>query len=235
MIRREHIWGIMPAAGVGSRMESDVPKQYLKLAGRTVIEHSIDLALSVENLQTLTVCLSPDDQFFYSCVSQHPRINTIEGGLTRADSVLNGLKSLVGFAQDTDWVIVHDAARPCLPKAILKSFIDRVIADGSGGIMAIQSKDTLKQSVGYEEHLEVDSTIDRSKIWQAQTPQMFRFAALKESLERCRAAAFEVTDEASALELAGHSVKLYQGSSQNIKITTPEDKDIAEFFLSREQ
>lgn len=232
MSNQENIWGIMPAAGIGSRMQSQVPKQYLTLAGKAVIEHSVDLLLSVPSLRLLTVCLSPGDVHFMETMSDRTRLATVDGGLTRADSVLNGLKSLVGSASERDWVIVHDAARPCLSKNTLNSFIEKVTDDGVGGIMAIQSKDTLKQGVSYEGQLEVESTIDRSKIWQAQTPQMFRFGALKESLERCRAAAFEVTDEASAVELAGHTVRLYEGSARNIKITTPEDKDIAEFFLS---
>jgi len=230
------IWGILPAAGVGARMGLKFPKQYLPLGDKTIIEHSIALMLSVSELDCLTVCLSAEDQHFshLNIDTGGDRLRTTLGGDTRAQSVLNGLLSIQTLTQPGDWVLVHDAARPCLTLAVLERLITSLKSDPVGGILALKSKDTLKQAnEGNQGAASISHTIDRSGIWQAQTPQMFRYRLLLEALEFCAEKNLEVTDEASALEYAGHSVKLIEGSAANIKVTNPEDQALAEFLLSR--
>lgn len=227
------LWAIVPAAGIGARMQSDLPKQYLPLAEKTMIEHTLERLLDCESLTRLVVCLSPNDtQFSTLAVATHSRIGTAIGGDTRAQSVLNGLAAIQADANDDDWVLVHDAARPCLSRQRLQFLLSEVQAESVGGLLAVPVKDTLKQALLDQPF--VSKTLDRSLIWQAQTPQMFRFGVLEDSLRRALDAKIEVTDEASAIEWGGHRVKLVEGSSRNIKITTPDDLVLAELLLKAE-
>ena len=231
------LWGVMPAAGAGTRMELGFPKQYLKIAGKTVIEHSIEVMLGLDELAQLTVCLSADDDRFSALRYDDERLSTTLGGETRAQSVLNGLIAIESQAEPNDWVLVHDAARPCLQPSMLEHLVVSLREEETGGILAIPAKDTLKLAGPSEQNDDqggplVIRTLDRSKVWLAQTPQMFRYKVLLSALNYCIENGLKVTDEASALEQAGYAVKLIAGSAANIKVTNPEDQRLAEFLLS---
>ncbi len=225
-------WGVMPAAGVGSRMGLDFPKQYLRVNDKAIIEHSIDRLLDDTNIERLIVCISPSDTYFAELRLTNSRMQSTLGGATRADSVLNGLTALHDLAEADDWVLVHDAARPCLEPAMLRNFIAEVQGDDVGGILAQPSKDTLKMASSEALEPRSQTTLDRTQIWQAQTPQMFRYGLLVKALGHCLSSGLDVTDEASAVEQLGHTVKLVPGTATNIKVTSPEDQRLAEFILS---
>ena len=215
-------WVVIPAAGIGSRMRADRPKQYLQLAGRTILEHTLDCFLDHPRLKGLMLSLAADDPFWPAlpCATD-PRIQRVEGGAERADSVLAGLLRLVELgAQEGDWVLVHDAARPNLARSDLDRLLAELADDPVGGLLAVPARDTLKR-IGADGR--VAETVDRSLIWQAYTPQMFRFAALHRALADALVAGVAVTDEASALEWAGQAPKLVEGRADNLKITRPED------------
>ncbi len=215
-------WLVIPAAGVGSRMRADRPKQYLQLAGRCILEHTLDCFLDHPQLKGLVLCLSVDDPWWPTLpAARDPRIQRAEGGNERADSVLNGLLRLLELgAQEGDWVLVHDAARPNLARQDLDQLLLELADDPVGGLLAVPARDTLKRA---DADGRVAGTVDRSLIWQAYTPQMFRFAALHQALADALVAGVAITDEASALEWAGQAPKLVEGRADNLKITRPED------------
>ncbi len=224
---------VVPAAGVGARMAADTPKQYLALAGRTLLEHSLAVLLGNPAIATIAVALHPADERAASlALLQDPRVRLTSGGAERADSVLAALDCLADHAADSDWVLVHDAARPCLPAADLQRLLTAVCDSGVGGILAEPMVDTVKQA---DADGRVQATLDRSQLWRAQTPQMFRLGELREALASALAAGTTVTDEASAMELAGHPVQLVRGSAANLKITVPEDLALAAWYLERQE
>lgn len=233
------VWCVVPAAGVGRRMGSAIPKQYLSLNERTVLEHTLDRLLSLPFIQQVHVSISKQDEYFPT-LNLSEQITVVEGGSERCDSVLNGLRAIAPDAGKNDWVLVHDAARCCVcpdnVKQLFDSVVDNVAADNSaigssddsvGGLLALPASDTLKQA---DNENRVVATVDRSTIWQAQTPQLFRFGLLLDALEKALEAGFPVTDEASAIEYLGYSPKLVVGRNDNIKVTAPEDLVLAEFI-----
>lgn len=217
-------WVIIPAAGIGSRMRADRPKQYLELAGRTLLEHTLDCFLDHPQLQGMVVSLAADDPWWPTlALAGDARIHRVDGGAERADSVLNGLLHLLERgARAEDWVLVHDAARPNLARSDLDHLLTELADDPVGGLLAVPARDTLKR-VGADGR--VAETVDRSVIWQAFTPQMFRFAALHRILADALVAGVAVTDEASAMEWAGQFPRLIEGRADNLKVTRPEDLD----------
>lgn len=220
-------WVIIPAAGSGSRMQNTVPKQYLEVLGKTIIEHTIDVFHNSSQIHQVMVCLPEGDSVFQKLdIAKSSKLAAVEGGSCRAQSVFKGLLAL--DASDDDWVLVHDAARPCFSAELLSKLITELADDKVGGIMAIPAKDTLKLA---DSDNRINTTVDRSTIWQAQTPQMFRFRLLKESLGSALKESVEVTDEASALESAGYQPRLVEGDTRNLKVTTPEDLVFVEFLL----
>lgn len=228
------IYAIIPAAGSGKRMRvasnSDFAKQYLSLCGRTILEHSLSTFISASVINGIVVCLASGDEYWsrLACAS-HAKIITTGGGETRAHSVLNGLFALSDIANDHDWVLVHDAARPCFNQDLLSRLINGIAHDEVGGILAVKAKDTLKLS---DHQDRTTQTLDRSNVWQAQTPQMFRYGLLKNTIQNALDKGAEITDEASAVELAGHSVKLIESDASNLKVTTTDDLPLAEFLLN---
>ncbi len=221
-------WSVVPAAGIGNRMGTSLPKQYLQLAGKTVLEQTLLRLLSESRLETVVVALSPEDRHWETIKHHFPaRIQTTEGGQERADSVLSGLKFLSDQANDDDWVLVHDAARPCVTRQEIARLIDRLKTDSVGGILALPLHDTLKKV----QQGVVETTIDRQTIWRALTPQMFRFGLLKSALEKAIETGVVVTDEASAIEQLGYKPKLVEGEPENIKITRSADLSLAAFYL----
>lgn len=226
-----NFWAVVPAAGVGKRMNADRPKQYLELAGKTVIEHTLLRLLSAEVFTAVVVAISEEDPYWPDLdVSVHKKIITAAGGKERADSVLSALKAIRTVASDDDWVLVHDAARPCITTIDIHHLIDSLKTDEIGGILALSSHDTLKSVQG--DNIIV-GTLDRSHIWRALTPQMFRYRLLKNALEADEGNA-AITDEASALELQGMQPKIVEGRPDNIKITRPEDLALAQFYMEHQ-
>jgi 2-C-methyl-D-erythritol 4-phosphate cytidylyltransferase len=203
-------------------MRADRPKQYLPLAGKSIIEHTLACFLEHPQLRAVVVSLAADDPYWpsLSC-ARDPRIQRADGGAERADSVLSGLLRLSELgAQAQDWVLVHDAARPNLARSDLNLLLGELAHDPVGGLLAVPARDTLKRA-GADGR--VQSTVDRSTIWQAFTPQMFRLGELQRALADALLAGVAITDEASAMEWAGQSPRLIEGRSDNLKVTRPED------------
>lgn len=215
-------WLIVPAAGIGARMQAGRPKQYLQVAGKSILEHTLAVFLNHPQLQRIVLPLSADDDGWpQTALAQDARILPVIGGAERADSVLAGLRALpaLGAAAD-DWVLVHDAARPLLQADDLQLLLDSLQDDPVGGLLACQARDTLKlaDSQGRSQR-----TLPREQIWHALTPQMFRLQPLQAALSAALAQGIAITDEASAMEWAGHAPRLVAGRSDNIKVTRPED------------
>ena len=215
-------WLVIPAAGVGARMAADRPKQYLEVAGRCILEHTLDCFLDHPGLLGVMVCLAVDDPYWPNlALASDPRIRRADGGRERADSVLAGLRALqlAGAAED-DWVLVHDAARPNLARSDLDRLLDTLATDPVGGLLAVPARDTLKRA---DAAGRVAQTVDRAVIWQAYTPQMFRLGDLRQALDAALAVGVPITDEASALEWVGKAPRLVEGRADNLKVTRPED------------
>lgn len=221
---------ILAAAGVGERMGRACPKQYLMLAGKPLIEHSLELFLAKSCIRGIMVVLAATDQYFVKLpVSNDRRVRTTLGGEQRYQSVHNGLCALQDSANAEDWVLVHDAARPCLHPDDLDHMLDLARDDFPGGLLATPVSDTLKQA---DAELKVAQTIPRTGLWRALTPQMFRYDLLTSALADALAAQVEVTDEAAAIERLGIKPVLVPGRSDNLKITYSSDLMLAEAILA---
>lgn len=224
-------WIIVPAAGIGTRMGTTKPKQYLSLAGKTVLEHTLERLLQVPNVAGIYVVLNANDTYWNSLsFAQSDRIHRVTGGAERCESVLNALEQIEVFASLNDWVLVHDAARPCVDTRNIVTLVEQLKAHPVGGILGVPVSDTLKRVNG----LLIDSTIDRKSLWQAQTPQMFRLGLLLNCLKRGLAEGKLITDESSALELFGYQPLMVLGRGDNIKITRPEDLAMAATILQQQ-
>lgn len=225
-----NVIAIVPAAGIGSRMGSNIPKQYLPLANQTILACTLDRLLNNENISKVIVALHPCDQQFYSLSqSQHRKIATVVGGDNRADSVLAALNTVT----ENTWVLVHDAARPCLTDMDINKLLAVRDKQPQGAILAMPVRDTMKRAnnAGC-----IENTVCREKLWHAMTPQMFQSNQLKNNLsEAIENDALNVTDEASAMELAGITPFLVIGRADNIKVTHPEDLPLAELFIAAQQ
>jgi 2-C-methyl-D-erythritol 4-phosphate cytidylyltransferase len=238
---------VVPAAGIGSRMKSSVAKQYLKIGGRTVIEQTLDALRSHPQISDIIVVLHPQDTIFDSLsVASNPAIKTVRGGDERVDSVLSGLQycgQLHGNDEratlNNEWVLVHDAARPCVTHAEL----DDLLATDEhcdGAILAIPVVDTIKQGATFtmsnssldNQTASIQKTVDRTSLWQAHTPQFFPLKRLINAIQTAQQNNIEITDEASAMEHVNADIKLIEGRSTNIKITRPSDLALAEFYLN---
>ncbi len=223
-------WVIVPAAGSSRRMAgSSVPKQYLQLSGRSVIEWAIAPFLERADCERIVVVLAADDRRWSQQASaRHPKILTATGGAERADSVRAGLRALAEHAAEQDWVLVHDAARPCLRDADLSRLIDELDGDGVGGLLGCAVVDTLKRADASDR---VQATVSRASLWRALTPQMFRYGVLDRALRAAQDASAAPTDEAQAVEALGLQPRLIPGDPDNIKITLPEDVERAARLL----
>ena len=216
---------IIPAAGVGSRMNASVAKQYLRINSETVLDHTLGVFLDHPAVQQVLVGISDSDELAReSLYANHPKLKFFLGGDERADTVLAGLASLTG----NDLVMVHDAARPLLSTALLDSLITTSIAENEGAILALPARDTLREFDHGQTH-----TLDRSRIWLAQTPQMFHRKFLLGALSSALDSGATITDEASAAELMDGRIHLIESSPINFKITTPSDLEIARAIFSQ--
>lgn len=226
-------WAVVPAAGSGSRMNSQVPKQYMVLAGKAVIEHALARLAAHPLIDGILVALAPSDTRWQDLALNFPKpVLAIKGGAERCHSVLNALFELQKHAQRDDWVLVHDGARPCLRAADIDRLISELRDHPHGGLLAVPVRDTMKRA---DENGNVFETVDRKGLWHALTPQMFRLGELSDALMRAVDQGWLVTDEASAMELAGYKPLLVEGTADNIKITRPDDLVVAEFYLRRQQ
>ena len=223
------IWAVIPAAGVGKRYSSDIPKQYLPLSGIPVLLHSINKLVKLDEIEEILVVLNPEDTFWEKLNFSHPKVKAIHGGLQRCNSVNSALEELSGRAKKGDWVLVHDAVRPCISDSDLKKITSIVNDEEVGGLLAFPILDTIKE-VG--ENLDVQKTIPRGNLWSAMTPQIFRYEVLKQALEAAIMAGESVTDEASAIEAIGLTPRIIQGEKTNIKITHPSDMVLAESIIN---
>jgi 2-C-methyl-D-erythritol 4-phosphate cytidylyltransferase len=227
------IFALIPAAGSGSRVAASEPKQYRALAGRPMLWHAIK-AVCVPRVQSVFVVLAANDELFarqdWSAFAG--RVQPLYcGGSSRRDSVYNGLVATSGGMDPDDWLLVHDAARPCLASRDLYNLIRECESDAIGGLLALPAADTVKQAAKDEAGVvRVGATLDRAQLWLAQTPQMFRAGLLAQALQK---AAPGVTDEAAAIEALGLKPRLVAGSRDNLKVTFPEDFAIAESILAR--
>lgn len=219
---------LIPAAGSGTRLGADRPKQYLTLGRQSMLEHAIDALLADARIAHVLVVLSPDDAFGAQLpgVQGRQRVGVAQvGGASRAASVRAGLHALQ--AHDDDWMLVHDAARPALAARELAGLIDALVDDAVGGLLALPLADTLKRAdaAGTADARRVAATVDRSGLWRALTPQMFRVGLLRRALDAADLDA--VTDEASAVERLGLAPRLVAGQATNIKVTTADDVPLA--------
>jgi len=220
---------VIPAAGVGRRLGGDKPKQYLKVLDKTVLEHSLTPFCRHPRIKGITVAVAQGDQHWRAlAISNHHKITTVPGGKERCVSVLNALECMHEFAHEDDWVLVHDAARPCVTGADIDLLISSIKDHTVGGILAMPVDDTIKKT-GLNN--EISRTIDRAGLWHALTPQMFRFGLLRESMKDALTNNIIVTDEAQAVEKKGYKAEVVQAASHNIKITHSEDLALAECYL----
>ncbi len=225
-------WAVVPAAGVGRRMASAIPKQYLPLAGQTVIEQTLERLWSHPQIESIFVALSEQDGWWPdSAFAADPRITRVAGGTERCHSVLNALDALSAVAAEDDWVLVHDAARPCLRECDLEQLIEKLSSHPVGGLLGVPVRDTMKRT---DSHAAVTATVPREQLWHAFTPQMFRLGRLRSALKQALKRGEMVTDEASAIELFGLQPLMVEGHADNIKITRPEDLALATFFLQQQ-
>ena len=223
---------LIPAAGTGSRAGGDVPKQYREVAGKTMLVRTIEAFAAVPAITRIAVVLAPEDARFEQLVFDDATTRLLRvvraGGATRDASVRNGLAVLAKTEReeiaDQDWILVHDAARCGITPAMIASLIDSLLDDAVGGLLALPVADTIKRaSRDAFDHGGVVETIDRASLWQAQTPQMFRYRLLSNALAAAQRQALAITDEASAIEAAGHRPRLIAGDARNFKVTTAED------------
>lgn len=225
----QSVIAVVPAAGVGSRMKADRPKQYLQIHGKTILEHTVEKLLSHPQVSKIVVAVSDDDPYYPELpLNLNPQVIRVSGGTERADSVLSAL-DYIAQQQLSDWVMVHDAARPCIQLSDIDKLISGAMTHDVGAILAAPVRDTMKRGAqGQIEH-----TVDRVDLWHALTPQMFRSQPLRKVLSEALQQGVSITDEASAFEWKGLSPALIAGRSDNFKITQPEDLALAEFYLSQ--
>lgn len=223
------IRGLVPAAGRGERLGGDRPKQYLALGTRSLLEHSVEALLAHPLVEGVTVALAAGDGRFAGLRFSRPdAVDTAPGGETRAESVRSALRH-IKIVHGSDWVLVHDAARPCLSRDCLDALLEQGLDDPDGALLALPVADTLKAG---DRHSRVTSTVDREGLWAAQTPQLFPVPALQAALEQALASGRRPTDEAEAMELAGHRPRLVRGDAANLKVTWPADLLLAEAVLA---
>lgn len=229
---------IIPAAGVGARMAAELPKQYLQVAGATILDHAIAALLAEPRIKQVYVAVQADDEWFaQSNFCQHERVQRVAGGKNRSDSVLAGVQAALANQPPECLAVVHDAARPLLPLPLLQQLLDTAQQyPHLGALLALPARDTIKLAEANTDQRQVlvQSTLDRELIWLAQTPQVFQLGRLRTAIENALAQGLAITDEASAIEADGGQPILVRGSKQVMKVTDPEDLAVIEFYLQRQ-
>jgi len=223
-------WVVIPAAGVGKRMGVDKPKQYISVNDKTILEHTINCFIDREEIEGVVVAISASDEYWPALeISKHEKIIHAPGGEERYQSVFNGLQMLKDKADTQDWVMVHDAARPCLRQSAIDRLIIELRSHEVGGILAMPCRDTMKRANSSNE---ITETVERESLWHAQTPQMFRYGKLFSAIEKVLNEEITVTDEAMAMELSGYNPILVHGHQINLKITHKDDLEYLEHYLN---
>lgn len=218
------VWAVVPAAGIGTRMQAEHPKQYLSVCGQPILALTVGLLLAHPRITKVVVALAEGDPYWPTlAIAAHPDVITAPGGRERADSVLAALKQV-----ESPWVLVHDAARPCLQATDIDALLACAQAGSEGAILGMPVRDTMKW---VSEDGRIARTVDRSQLWHALTPQLFPTRALQQALGDALAAGVKVTDEASAMEWAGWQPQMVAGCLDNIKITHPDDLRLAQLYL----
>ena len=232
---RSGIWACVPAAGSGARMQSSVPKQYLPILGRPVLWRTLERLCACQSVAGVMVGFAPRDPHWASLAGLlgglTKPVATCEGGARRADTVLNMLRALAGRATDDDWVLVHDAVRPCVRVEDIERLVQEAGGTADGGLLALPVADTVKRT---DAGGLVTETVPRAGLWRALTPQMFRLGRLREALERTMKMNVEITDEAMAIELTGGHPRVVASHPDNLKITHPGDLALAELYLKQQ-
>lgn len=228
MTNNSDIVAIVPAAGIGCRMESQLPKQYLKIGAMTILEHTLQKLLTHSKISEVVVVINKEDKLF-STLDVASKVKVTYGGETRADSVLAGLN----LVAENKWALVHDAARPCVTHQDITKLINRVLQEDKGGILAMPLSDTIKQADTNNPDT-INHSVDRTYLWGAATPQLFNTGELKACLNRALNNHVAITDEASAIEYCGGHPLLVECRRDNIKITCPEDLNLATYYLTNQ-
>lgn len=232
MSSKQAVWAVVPAAGIGSRMQADIPKQYLEINNKPVLQLTLERLASHPAIDGIVIALAENDTWWSDLSLTLPcELLTVTGGKDRSDSVTNALKVLQQRLADDPWVLVHDAARPCLRHEDIDRMLATLSQDPVGGILGIPVSDTVKR---VDADNVIKETVYRQGLWRAATPQMFRLAMLSRALQSASAQSFAVTDEASAMELAGYQPRMVEGHSDNLKITLPQDLALAALYLRQQ-
>ena len=228
----EKYWVVVPAAGAGRRMRADIPKQYLELSGQAVLLHTMKRLASCPGISGLFLGITAGDPYWQELSFTAPWLKQVcDGGAERADTVSLVLDDMAGAVQQTDWVLVHDAARPCITHTDVLQLM-KLASQQEGGLLGWPISDTVKLA---DKNNRVRETIPRDGLWRAQTPQMFRYGELRNALQNAKKKGLVITDEASAMEFAGYQPLMVQGRSDNIKITVPGDLQLAETFIKLQE
>jgi len=235
--QQTNYWAVIPAAGVGKRMQSATPKQYISINGKSILFHTVSLFLQHPKITGVVIAISEGDEYWPEVeqqLIQYPVKKTLlvaPGGKERSDSVFSALNHIQHELTNNDWVLVHDAARPCLRLDDIDKLIDHLTGQEIGGLLGLPMADTVKFCNAEQS---VQKTIDRSQLWRALTPQMFRYGMLYVALKHAQENNLSITDESSALELLGYQPLMIEGHNENIKITHPDDLALAEKFLNKD-
>ncbi len=226
-------WLVVAAAGTSRRFGAELPKQYREIDGRCMLAHALQAFADWGNLAGTVLAIDDGDRWFAGIGGQLPLpVRTVAGGAERMHSVINAVQALQSDAGEHDWVLIHDAARPCLRADDLCRLVEATATGGVGGLLATRVTDTLKKARDDNGQARVISTMGRAGLWQAMTPQIFRYGLLRPALEAARKAGKVLGDEAGAMELAGHRPVLVEGRRDNIKVTQPADLALAEAILA---
>ena len=225
-------WAVVPAAGAGRRMNVDIPKQYLEIRGKTLMEHTVQRLLDFSLLEKIVVVLDKDDEHYQDIpLLRDSRILLAEGGEERYHSVLNGMKVLSDLTNKDDWIMVHDVARPCIRRSDLDWLVERLKGHSVGGLLGNPVRDTMKRA-GMDGR--VSETVDRASLWHALTPQMFRAGQLQVAMSKAINDKMPVTDEASAIEYIGLQPVMIEGHPDNIKVTRGSDLALASLYIEQQ-
>ncbi len=230
MNERLRHWVVIPAAGVGTRFGADIPKQYISINNKTILEHTVGCFIERPDIAGIVIAISADDSYWPELeLASDSRITTAPGGEERFHSVSNALQVLAGLADSNDWVLVHDAARPCLQQSAIDRLIAELAEHDVGGILGVPCRDTMKR---VNADGGIVQTVEREQLWHAQTPQMFRLQTLSLALDKVIEQKLQVTDESMAIEMMGLQPKIVEGHHENIKVTHKDDLKHAETYLS---
>lgn len=230
MARR--IWAVIPAGGVGSRMDAKVPKQYMLIDAQPMLLRTLKRVCDIESVSKLVIGIAKEDAHWPRLSFSHPKLaEIVNAGASRVDTVLNCLLKIESLGAADDWALVHDAARPCVRQAEVSGLINTCLSENTGGILALPLSDTIKRAQAASRPSRIETTVSREHLWRAMTPQLFKVGELLSAIQSAKKSGANITDEASAMEAAGFQPLLVPCSPDNIKVTYPQDITFAEMIL----